>query len=305
MKSSFAERREEVSNHSRVVKFAMMLFVVSLMTLNTGCTQEKTENAPGFPRIEGPVLGQKPPGSIPEIFSPRIVSIAQRETGFTPDLEEIYFRRYDEGLENDALVAIQFKDNLWTETFVVPRGEISPDGMILYIGNEYREQTSSGWSEAKSLGAPFDSIPIMRLTASSQDTFYFDDVSSFEDKPPVVDIRYSRLINGTYEKPITLDFETGTTLKFHPFIAPDESYLIFDSKLENGNADIYISFRQKDGSWGAAIKLGNKINTALSDVYGSVTSDGKYFFFRRTLSNGTKNTMWVDTGFIEELRPRQ
>ena len=107
-----------------------------------------------------------------------------------------------------------------------------------------------------------------------------------------------------HEKPITLDIDTGTTLKFHPFIAPDDSYLIFDSKRENGNADIYISFRQKDGSWGAAINLGDKINTELSDVYGSVTSDGKYFFFRRTLSNGKKNTMWVDTGFIEVLRPK-
>ena len=67
---------------------------------------------------------------------------------------------------------------------------------------------------------------------------------------------------------------------------------------------IYISFRQKDDSWGAAINLGDTINTELSEVYGSVTPDGKYFFFRRTLSNGEKNTMWVDTGFIEALRPK-
>lgn len=272
----------------------------------TAFTQEKKENAPGFPRFEGPVFGQKPPGSIPKFFAPRIASTAQSEpaTTFSPDIEEFYFRKYDEGLENDALVALQYKDNLWTETFVVPRGEISPDGQMLYIGNEYREQTTSGWSEVKSLGSPFDSIPIMRLTASSKGTYYFDDVSSFGDKPPIVHIRYSRLIDGIREKPIILGIDTGTKLKFHPFIAPDESYLIFDSKLENGNADIYISFRQKDGSWGAAIKLGNKINTELSDVYGSVTSDGKYFFFRRTLSNGEKNTMWVDTGFIDALRPK-
>lgn len=279
---------------------------VCVLLLNIACTQEKTESVPHLPRFEGPVFAQKPPGSTPEIFAPRTISARQSElaTAFSPDREEFYFRRFDEGLEDQAMVAIQYNDNLWTETFVVPRGEISPDGKVLYVGNEYREQTPSGWSKVKSLGAPFDSIPIMRLTASSNGTYYFDDVSSFGDKPPIVHIRYSRLIDDIREEPITLGIDTGTKLKFHPFIAPDESYLIFDSKTENGNADIYISFRQKDGSWGAAIKLGNQINTELSDVYGSVTSDGKYFFFRRTLSNGEKNTMWVDTEFIEALRPK-
>ncbi|MCC1485065.1 hypothetical protein [Winogradskyella immobilis] len=201
------------------------------------------------------------------------------------------------------MVAIQYKDNLWTETFVVPRGEISPDGTILYKGNEYRERTPSGWSELRSIGAPFDSIPIMRLTASFDGTYYFDDVSQFNDKS-LVNIGYSRLIDGIHEKPKTLNFDMGTTLQFHPFIAPDESYLIFDSRPEGGDNDIYISFRQKDGSWGNAINLGDTINTEFSDVYGSVTPDGKYFFFRSTLSNGENNTMWVDTSFIEKLRPK-
>ena len=287
-------------------KSALILIVVLALTLNACNTRKQKVNDSDFPRLEAPFFAQKPPGSIPEIFAPRIISKEDGElaTAFSPDLEEIYFRKFDEGLENDALVAIQYKDNLWTETFVVPRGEISPDGKILYMGNEYREQTSSGWSAIKSLGAPFDSIPIMRLTASSIGTYYFDDVSLFNDKPPIVHIRYSRLIDGIHEKPRILDIDTGTTLKFHPFIAPDESYLIFDSKTENGNADIYISFRQKDGSWGAAINLGDTINTELSEVYGSVTPDGKYFFFRQTLSNDKKNTMWVDAGFIEELRPK-
>lgn len=286
-------------------KYNSILLIITIFL--SACVTKKQESKNNdLPTIENTYFGQKPPGSNPEIFAPRIVSTEQSEPAatFSPDLKKIYFRKYDEGLENDALAAIQYKDNLWTETFVVPRGEISPDGKILYIGNEYREQTSSGWSEMKSLGAPFDSIPIMRLTASSKGTYYFDDVSLFNNKPPIVHIRYSRLIDGVREKPRTLSIDTGTKLKFHPFIAPDESYLIFDSKLENGNADIYISFRQKDGSWGAAIKLGNKINTELSDVYGSVTSDGKYFFFTRTLSNGKKNTMWVDAGFIENLRPQ-
>jgi len=200
------------------------------------------------------------------------------------------------------LVAIQYKDNGWTESFVVPRGEISPDGKIMHIGNEYREQTPSGWSTLKSLGAPFDSIPIMRLTASSKGTYYFDTSPFYDKSSRVGTISYSRLVDGIREKPRTLDTGTETTMKFHPFIAPDESYLIFDSRSEGGNLDIYISFRQQDGSWGSVIKLGDTINTEFPDASGSVTSDGKYFFFTRFTGNGKKDLMWVDAGFIETLR---
>jgi len=277
-----------------------------VLSLSTACVQEKkTENAPDFPRLEHPFFAQKPPGAIPEVFAPSIVSTAQSEleVAFSPDIEEIYFRRTDEELENHALAAIQYQDNLWTETFVVPRG-ISPDGKIMHIGNEYRERTSSGWSEVKPLGTPFDSIPIMRLTASSKGTYYFDTSPFYDKSPRVGTISYSRLVDGIREEPKTLDIDMGTE-KFHPFIAPDESYLIWDDSKEGGygSSDMYISFRQEDGSWGAAINLGDTINTEHYDGSGSVTSDGKYFFFTR-FPNNKKTTMWVDTGFIEKLRPK-
>ena len=287
--------------------YSLILTILVLVLLNSCNTKNQQVNDPDFPLLEVPFFAQKPPGSIPEIFAPRIISVAHGEqaTAFSPDLNEIYFRRTDEELENHELVAIQNKDNLWTESFVVPSGrEISPDGKIMHIGNEYRERTRFGWSEIKSLGAPYDSIPIMRLTASSKGTYYFD-TSPFYDKSAAVgSIRYSRVIDGIREKPKTLNIDVAPIKKTHPFIAPDESYLIFDSRRENGNLDIYISFRQADGSWGAAINLGDKINTELPDAYGSVTSDGKYFFFTRFPGNGKKNTMWVDAGFIEALRPK-
>ncbi len=289
-------------------KLHFILTLVFVLLLNACNTKKQKVNDPDFPRLENPFFAQKPPGLIPEIFAPRIVSTEHSElvAAFSPDLKEIYFRRSDEELKEHSLVAIQYKDNLWTESFVVPNsGEISPNGKIMYIGNEYRERTSSGWSEVKSLGAPFDSIPIMRLTTSSKGTYYFD-TSPFYDKTSAVGtIRYSRLIDGIREKPRTLDIiDMGTRQAHHPFIAPDESYLIFDSRPKGGQNDLFISFRQKDGSWGTGINLGAQINSEFPYGYGSVTSDGKYLFFAQFLGNGKKNTMWVDAGFIEALRPK-
>jgi hypothetical protein len=95
-------------------------------------------------------------------------------------------------------------------------------------------------------------------------------------------------------------------LTAHPFIAPDESYLIWDSKREGGygDTDLYISFRQKDGSWGPAINMGANVNSDKWDAYASVTPDGKYILFNRRIDNNTDNVdiYWVDARIIETLR---
>jgi len=48
-----------------------------------------------FPVLEGPYIGQKPPGLTPEVFAPGIVSTEHRAWGgsFTPDMKEYYFAR--------------------------------------------------------------------------------------------------------------------------------------------------------------------------------------------------------------------
>jgi len=115
---------------------------------------------------------------------------------------------------------------------------------------------------------------------------------------------YSRHIDGKYEKPIRMSdaINTGRYIA-HPFIAPDESYLIWDAEKENENTpDIYISFRQKDGSWGDPINLGDKINTPAYEQHARVTPDGKYLLFAKAELNvredGSRyflgNSYWVD-----------
>ena len=43
-----------------------------------------------------------------------------------------------------------------------------------------------------------------------------------------------------------------------------------------------LVFRQEDGSWGTAINMGKEINSNMDDAFGSVTQDGKYFFFHQS-----------------------
>jgi hypothetical protein len=252
-------------------------------------------------------LGQKPPGLTPELFAPDIIKNEFRQAAgiFSPDLKEFYFRRRGGKYKNNALVVVKLEDNKWTESLVEDRaGEpfISQDGKTLHLGKRYREQTASGWSDKKSLGAPFDKFRIMRLTVASNGTYYFDEAS--ESGP----LRYSRFINGKFEEPKPIHIKDIGNWNAHPFIAPDESYIIWDDQRENGgygDADLYISFRQKDGSWSASINLGDKINSEFAEAYGSITPDGKYFFFHRGYGGNRADIYWVDAKAIMNLNPKQ
>jgi hypothetical protein len=259
-----------------------------------------------IPVFEGTYLGQNPPGLMPELFAPNLIKTDHREAeaAFTPDLKEFYFRRRGGEYKKNTLVVIQYKDNQWIESVVPPRaGEpfISLDGKTLHLGKYYREHTVEGWSELKSLGAMFEDFRIMRLTASVKGTYVFDEATKSGNGV----LRYSRLINGKREVPKPLKIDIGQW-GAHPFIAPDESYLIWDDQRKSGygGADLYISFRQKDGTWGTGINLGDKINTQFSEAYGSVSPDGKYLFFHRGFGGDRGNIYWVDAQIIETLRPK-
>ena len=264
-----------------------------------------TESQDKFPALEGPYLGQKPPGLTPEVFAPGIISTEHHEWGaiFSPDMKEFYFSRSNNKNGKDSHFVVKFENNRWHKSEVEPGvgGSISPDGKTMFFTNKYRERTNEGWSEFKSLGPAFENIDIMRLTSSSKGTYFFDEYA----KDGNFVLRYSRLINGVREnpKPLSKEINSGKQ-NVHPFIAPDESYILWDSKRDDGygGSDIYVSFRQESGSWGTAINLGDKINTSTSQRGGYVTPDGKYLFFMSPASTGTGDMFWVNAQIIETLR---
>ncbi|MBW1299002.1 hypothetical protein [Aquimarina litoralis] len=264
--------------------------------------------------MENPYLGQKPPGLIPEPFAPGLVTTSNWEVcgTFTPDMKSFYFIR-DHGPDTDMeFVVFEYKNKSWQERVVSKRvGQpfISPDGKTMHLGRRYKERTENGeWSEIKKLDTAFQEIKIMRLTTSSKGMYVFDEIG-MPDGDGV--IRYSRLINGKRETPKDFGKQINTgKMNAHPFIAPDESYLIWDGRREDGygHSDIYISFKQEDGSWGEAINMGDQINTAAWEAGASVTPDGKYLIFNRNVGSDKYENVdvyWVDAQVIENLRPKK
>ena len=261
-----------------------------------------------LPVLQGPYLGQKLPGTTPQVFAPGIVSTEHRDHNafFAPDMQSFYLTRKDNDDDKWSLIEFKLKNNRWYESVVGPRvGRplMAPDDQTMHLGKHYMERTESAWSEVKSLGPLFDRDDwgIMRLTASAQGTYIFDDYKSGDV------IRISTLKNGKRQAPTELGPEINTgKYNAHPFLAADESYLIWDGQRASGfgDSDLYISFRQPDGSWGEAINLGGEINTELREASAYVTPDGKYLFFNRTSHSGDGDIFWVSAQIIETLRPR-
>ena len=272
-------------------------------------------NKSGFPVLTGPLMGQQPPGMVAEPFAPGVISKAgwEIEGVFAPGMQEFYYTtRIGKG-HPIRVIGFRLENNVWKKYTEFKRaGEVSfsPDGNRMHMAEGYRERVGDGWSERKSLGPMFDREDwgIMRLTASAKDTYVFDDYKSGDV------IRISELKDGKRQPPQKMGQIVNTgEWTAHPFIAPDESYLIWDSEREEGygDSDLYISFRQANGSWGPAINMGDKVNTDKWEAFASVTSDGKYILFNRRIDDGSDDDnidvdiYWVDAQIIDQLKSKQ
>jgi Tol biopolymer transport system component len=295
---------------------AGFFLLVSLFVWNWAQNEE-------FPVLKGEYLGQKPPGTVPEVFAPGIVStrIGEFNAAFSPDGKEFYFS-VNERSGRETMKFMTCKNDQWTPpqpvSFVSPQNDCDPlfsfDGRRLYFistrpkkdraGSRdwdiwYVEKTDTGWSEPINIGPPVNSEVDEYYVSLTQDgTIYF--ASNRAGGLGSFDIYRSRFVDGQYMKPENLGDSINTRhLEHDPFIAPDESYLLFTSvdRPEGfGTGDLYISSRKKDGTWTKSKNLGKAFNSSGYDFCPIVSPDGKYFFFTRK-----GDIYWASMAAIQEL----
>ncbi|MFZ0430189.1 MAG: hypothetical protein WAO20_18875, partial [Acidobacteriota bacterium] len=115
-------------------------------------------------------------------------------------------------------------------------------------------------------------------------------------------------VHGEYGKPELLprSINLPPFLNWTPFIALDESYLLFSSNrgVRTGDVgDLYISRRQEDGSWSDPVSLGESVNTDRQERFPRLSNDGRYLFFSRQTPDHDEDVFWVDAAAVPALRP--
>jgi glyoxylase-like metal-dependent hydrolase (beta-lactamase superfamily II) len=284
-----------------------------------GETKASSRFRPGDPTgIQGPYFGQTPPGPEPVVFAPGVISLAghfEFAITFSPDGKEFFFtRRKDPGGQNTMMTARWEKDG-WTapkeadfaKGYPSNEPHITPDGRKLYFGcfrqrpgadrADYgiwvTERGDGDWGEASYHG------PGMFVSSSRKGDLCMTDIMNIAGGGIV---RYP-FADGTYGQPEKLGGGVNTPKPgAHAFIAPDESFIVFDSYQrpggQGGEGDIWVCFKNPDGTWGEAINLGDAVNTPATNFCPSVSSDGKYLFF-----STCRDIYWVSAEVIHRLRP--
>jgi hypothetical protein len=164
------------------------------------------------------------------------------------------------------------------------------------------ERQGDSWGEPRSLGitSRFPELKaIYTPTVAGNGTLYFTG--------GVPGIYRSELVNGEYAKPQLLppSINLPPFGNWAPFIAPDESYLLFSSNRTGGldsYGDLYISRRLTNGSWTDPVSLGEPINSPRQEVFPGLSPDGKYLFFCRDTPGRSNDVYWVDAATIPALQ---
>lgn len=106
--------------------------------------------------------------------------------------------------------------------------------------------------------------------------------------------------NGAFKPAVHLGPSVNTTgYETDVYVDPNETYRIYCSNRPGtfGRGDLFISFKNSDGTWTASKNMGKEVNEDQTEYYPFVTPDGNFLLFT---ANG--DIRWIDAKIIEALK---
>lgn len=241
------------------------------------------------------------------LFEPGYVNTEADEYGpvFVPDGRTLYFTKRANRDGNESISYTEFRDGAWMPPAVASFSGryydkepfITPDGSKLLFASTRPEEPGGSdeafdlyiveregqrWGEPRRLSSlvnsnDYDNYP----SVARNGNLYFG--SRRRGGLGRCDLYLSRLVDGEYEAAENLGpLINSPATDADPYIAPDESFIIFSSTRDGGygSGDLFLSYR-RGGSWTEPQNLGHLVNTSELEYAPLVTPDGKYLFFSR------------------------
>jgi len=284
----------------------------------------------------------------PQIFEPGTISTGDYESHvqFSSDGKTVYFLKCTPMFSFWTIVESHLQNGHWSQPEVCPfSGQfsdadpfITPDGKkFFFISNRpvngkpkedmdiwVMEKMNVGWSEPRNLGLPVNSDANEWFPTITKDgTLYFG--SERSGGRGNCDIYRTKFKDGNYLTAENLGDSINTPFsEYEPLIAPDESFMIYESGMAGGfgSGDLYISYN-RNGIWSVGRNLGSKINSPGYELGAKFSPDGKYFFWMSTreipdgmsvkrnygkllerlhsAGNGLGDIYWIDASVINRL----
>ncbi|MCP4685494.1 MAG: hypothetical protein GY867_08590, partial [bacterium] len=316
--------------YARAPWAAVLWITIAVVHAPTGLSCTSTD-----PESSTLLLGQQPPGREAVKFLPELISADKHPHGsltFTPDGNAAYWSAFlDEGPEQTIYFA-EFDGRRVTaprpasfavavESYGNGGPAFSKDGGKLFF-NSYRtgsneakgalpgiwyvELTETGWINPRPLACTIDSTRSTgQVSVALSGNIYFAGRQSGERQPKLY---CCLLVDGEYYAPELLTGDINAFDAVDPYVDPGEKFILFASRSQReclGITDLYISYRELDGTWGKPVSLGGRVNTAYFERFPSMSPDGRYLCFVRCVGNqypsDDTHFYWLDAGFLDSL----
>lgn len=254
--------------------------------------------------------------SVPVLFGEGIISTADHDShpAFSPDGKTLYFVKMAPDFSKWTIFVSYNEGGKWSEPEIAPfSGQywdadpfFTKDGNTLYFisnrpvreGDPQKsdfdiwkmEKKNEGWNRPVRLPSPINSETSEYYpTIAANGTMYFG--SRRKGGKGGSDLYASRPENGEYRSAQNLGDAVNTEgNEFEPFIAPDESFMIFMATPTEAleQADLFITYKEKSG-WTKAAKLPPPFNSEAAEFSPKISFDGKLFYFSsaRNAQTGT------------------
>jgi len=267
-----------------------IVWLVAFLGINTigQCTE---------PFAKGTYLGQIPPGSTAQVFAPGLISdtrpqVWESHGTFSADGNTFCYLRcsvrhsprvggiFITENTNQGWTAPKLIESIRENVPSVWSPCLSLDANSIYFArglpaskrNLYRcDRTPHGWAVPQVLGPPLSSPATeWGLSIAANNSCYL--CSHRPGGFGGSDIWHAPFINNTWSEAIHIPALNTRYSDGAPGIAPDESFLVFNSVRPGGlgGADLYLSLRQSDGGI-TSVDLQHSLNFSLSN---SATSLG-------------------------------
>jgi Tol biopolymer transport system component len=249
----------------------------------------------------GPWLGQSPPGDRAVVFAPGVIATDKMEYRcvVSPDGREIFFCRekyiFWTRMDDAGIWSVP-EPAPFSGTYIDGESCFSRDGNRIYFCSRrpmpgakvalniwYSEKKDGAWQPARPVGGPLKEQTAHAPSIAANGNIYASGI-----------IRFT-LREGRYSPAEKL---TPSVKGAHPWIAPDESFLLFGARQGQGYAsDIFVVFKDGNGRWTEPVNLGPAVNSPGKESNPSLSADGRYLFFSHN-----EDIYWISAAIIDRLR---
>jgi Tol biopolymer transport system component len=267
-------------------------------------------------------FNEEPPNGQAKIFAENIIGdIAHSSPTFTPNYKQIYWSTVRINDKPRKIYYSEYSNNHWsspkilfsTDDYNYDQPFLSKNGNKLYFGSDRPSDKNQSKKMAINVCQRNDtqwSTPVtlngtMWTPSLTQDgvIYFIDQTVGYKNNIGIYRAYYH---DGTIIKKELLPTKINRkdSQNWCPFISPDESFLLFcsDRNKNEGDFDIYISYRDKKAEWSNPMNLGDEINTEFQERFPSLSREGKYLFFTRSKNEQNKHSLyWIDVESVNVI----